>query len=465
MIPEPIAFADYQKSNLTPVELPILSVTDLSLSLKQLVESQFKRVRVRGEVSGFKRHTSGHAYFTLKDQDAVIDAVCWRGTSLKTLLEDGIEIIVTGRLTTYPGRSKYQIVVEGAEVAGEGALLKLLLERKARLQAEGLFDCKRRLPTFPGKIGIITSPTGAVIQDILHRLNDRYPCEVLVWPVLVQGPGAAEQITAAIEGFNDLPANQQPDLLIVARGGGSLEDLWCFNEENVVRAAANSHIPLISAVGHETDVTLIDWASDLRAPTPTAAAELATPVLSQIKYTLVQYGNRLYNYVQRQLQNDDIHLTNLGRALPSPQQILEQTMLRLDDWADRLYQAKDVFLSTRQQTLAVQLARLRSPNGIIEKGEYTLTQVFERLVQGQYRFLQYHIDQLNWKSASLEQNSYQRILDRGFCLVSSDKEVVNSVQYFNKNPVPNISLRFADGEVKIKPEVLAIPVGNEDTCF
>jgi exodeoxyribonuclease VII large subunit len=453
---EPIPFFAYQQSILTPVELPILSVTDLSLSLKQVVESQFKRVRVRGEVSGFKRHTSGHAYFTLKDQDSVIDAVCWRGTGLKILLEDGLEIIATGRITTYPGRSKYQIVVESAEVAGEGALLKLLLERKTRLQAEGLFNRKRCLPTFPKKIGIITSPTGAVIQDILHRLNDRYPCEVLVWPVLVQGPEAAEQITAAIEGFNELPLDQQPSLLIVARGGGSLEDLWCFNEENVVRAAANSHIPLISAVGHETDVTLIDWAADLRAPTPTAAAELATPVLSQIRYTIEQYSNRFYNYVQRQLQNDSLHLMNLGRALPSPQQILEQTMIRLDDWIDRLYQAKEVFLASRQQILALQLAHLRFPHIIIEKGEYTLKQLFERLIQGQYRFLQYQVDQLNWKSVGLEQNSYQRILDRGFCLVSFNKEVINSVQYFDRNPNPTLSLRFADGEVEVKTEVLSI---------
>lgn len=454
MSAESVAFADYQRPNLTPFELPILSVTDLSLSLKQHVETQFRRVKVKGEVSGFKRHSSGHSYLALKDQDSVLDAVCWRGTSLKANLEDGLEVVVTGRLTTYPGRSKYQIVIEGAEAAGEGALLKLLQERKTRLQVEGLFNRKRSLPSFPKKIGIVTSPTGAVIQDILHRLNDRYPCEVILWPVLVQGPGAAEQITAAIHGFNNLPQVDRPDLLIVARGGGSLEDLWCFNEENVVRAAATSLIPLMSAVGHETDTTLIDWAADQRAPTPSAAAEIATPVLSQIKYTFEQYISRLYNCIQRQLQNDGLHLTNLARALPSPQQILEQTMLRVDDWTDRLAQAKDNVLTTKNQMIALQSVRLRPPAILLEKGDLNLSQLFERLIQAQHRFFKNQFDQLNWKSSGLEQNSYQRILEKGFCLVTSDKEVVNSVQYFNKNSNPTLSLKFADGETKIKASAM-----------
>src|SRR6185437_11877029 len=265
--------------------LPEYTVSELSAALKRTVEQGFSYVRVRGEVSGFKRHSSGHCYFALKDADAVLDAVCWRGTAMKLAVkpEDGMEVLCVGRLTTYPGRSKYQIVVESVELAGIGALLKLLEERRQRLAAEGLFaeERKKRLPFLPDVIGVVTSPTGAVIRDILHRLNDRFPRRVLLWPVAVQGEGAAQQVAAAIAGFNKLMPDgpvRRPDLLIVARGGGSLEDLMAFNEEVVVRAAAASAIPLISAVGHETDTTLIDYASDRRAPTPSAAAEMAVPV-------------------------------------------------------------------------------------------------------------------------------------------------------------------------------------------
>jgi exodeoxyribonuclease VII large subunit len=259
--------------------LPEFSVSELSRALKRTVEDSYPYVRVRGEVSGFKRAASGHLYMTLKDENAVLDAVCWRGTAGRLSIdpEDGLEVICTGKLTTYPGRSKYQIVVEQMEMAGEGALLKLLEDRRKKLAAEGLFDDsrKRELPYLPEVIGVVTSPTGAVIRDILHRLSDRFPRHVLLWPVLVQGDGAADQVTAAIEGFNRIEAGgsvPRPDLIIVARGGGSLEDLWAFNEENVVRAAAASDIPLISAVGHETDTTLIDFASDRRAPTPTTTS-------------------------------------------------------------------------------------------------------------------------------------------------------------------------------------------------
>src|SRR5690606_2893871 len=277
-----------------PGNVPEFTVSEISLAVKRTLEGTFERVRVRGEISGFKRAASGHCYMTLKDADAVLDAVCWRGNAgrLGISPEDGMEVIATGRLTSYPGRSKYQIVIESLELAGEGALLKLLEDRRKKLAAEGLFDAarKRALPFLPAVIGVVTSPTGAVIRDILHRLADRFPRRVLVWPVLVQGEGAAAQVAAAIRGFNALPAGgrvPRPDLLIVARGGGSLEDLWAFNEEIVVRAAAESAIPLISAVGHETDTTLIDYAADRRAPTPTAAAEIAVPVRREL---LVQAG-------------------------------------------------------------------------------------------------------------------------------------------------------------------------------
>src|SRR6187455_3385660 len=266
------------------------TVSELSSALRRTVEDAYGYVRVRGEVSGFKGASpSGHVYFRLKDDKAVLEAVIWKGAfgRMRVRPEEGLDVIVSGKLTTFAGSSKYQIVIDSLEPAGIGALMKLLEDRKKKLAAEGLFDEARKqlLPFLPKVIGVVTSPTGAVIRDILHRLEDRFPRRVLVWPVRVQGEGSAEQIAAAIDGFNALPDGghiPRPDLLIVARGGGSLEDLWSFNEEIVVRAAAGSMIPLISAVGHETDVTLIDFAADQRAPTPTAAAEMAVPVRSDL---------------------------------------------------------------------------------------------------------------------------------------------------------------------------------------
>src|SRR5450631_99390 len=276
------------------INIPEWTVSELSAALKRTVEDAYGQVRVRGEISGYRGpHSSGHAYFALKDETARIDAVVWKGVfgRMRIKPEEGLEVVATGRLTTYPGRSTYQIVIETLEPAGLGALMALLEQRKQKFAAEGLFDEARKqlLPYLPAVIGVVTSPTGAVIRDILHRLSDRFPRHVLVWPVRVQGDGAAEEIAAAIRGFNDLDqgainhgAIPRPDLLIVARGGGTIEDLWAFNEEIVVRAAADSLIPLISAVGHETDVTLIDFVSDRRAPTPTAAAEIAVPVRSEL---------------------------------------------------------------------------------------------------------------------------------------------------------------------------------------
>ena len=319
------------------------SVTELAFALKRTVEEAYGLVRVRGELSGFKRAASGHLYFALKDEKALIDAVAWRGSLPKLAFEpaDGLEVICTGRLTTYPGRSKYQLVVERIEPAGVGALMALLEERRAKLAAEGLFDParKRPLPFLPAVIGVVTSPTGAVIKDILHRLADRFPCRVLVWPVLVQGEGAADQIAAAIHGFNALPEVgpvPRPDVLIVARGGGSIEDLWAFNEEAVVRAAAASAIPLISAVGHETDTTLIDHASDRRAPTPTAAAEMAVPVRRDLVLQTGDLDGRLHHAVARRLDQLGQRLDGLARGLPRPEMLLGMAGQRLDDLGERL---------------------------------------------------------------------------------------------------------------------------------
>jgi exodeoxyribonuclease VII large subunit len=325
---------------------PALSVSELSQSLKRAVESAFSRVRVRGEISGFKRHASGHCYFSLKDESACIDAVIWRGGAgaLAFKPEDGAEVVATGKLTTYPGRSKYQIVVERMELAGEGALMALLDRRRRALAAEGLFDParKRPLPFLPATIGVVTSPTGAVIRDILHRLAGRCPARVIVWPVPVQGEGAAAQVAAAIRGFSALApggAIPRPDLLIVARGGGSIEDLWAFNEEEVVRAVADCPIPLISAVGHETDTTLIDHVADKRAPTPTAAAEMAVPVRSELAAQLRELAHRAGHCLSRKLDRARERLDLTVCRWPKPEGLLGFAAQRLDQVGARLPRA------------------------------------------------------------------------------------------------------------------------------
>jgi len=320
---------------------PALSVSELSSALKRTVEGAFDHVRVRGEISGFKRVGSGHCYFTLKDDSACIDAVIWRGqaASVRFQPEDGIEVIATGRLTTYPARSRYQIVVERLELAGQGALMALLDRRRRALAAEGLFDeaRKKRLPFAPALIGVVSSPAGAVIRDILHRLEDRFPTHVVLWPVPVQGEGAAEKVAAAIAGFNARP--ERPDLLIVARGGGSIEDLWAFNEEVVVRAVAGSAIPIISAVGHETDTTLCDFAADRRAPTPTAAAEMAVPVRSELLAAVRDLGARAERCARRTVERGGEQLQALLRHWPAREALLAPQQQRLDELAERLPRA------------------------------------------------------------------------------------------------------------------------------
>ena len=325
----------------TPSNLTEYSVSELSGSIKRTVETAFDQVRVRGEISGYRGpHSSGHAYFSLKDDRARIDAVIWKGTMsrLKFRPEEGMEVIATGKVTTFPGSSKYQIVIESLEPAGAGALMALIEERKRKLGAEGLFDPerKRRLPFLPRVIGVVTSPTGAVIRDILHRISDRFPVRVLLWPVKVQGEGSGQEVANAIHGFNALSpdgAIPRPDVLIVARGGGSLEDLWSFNDEIVVRAAAESRIPLISAVGHETDWTLIDYAADVRAPTPTGAAEMAVPVKAELQSQLAALAARLQGGTGRHMDQRRQNLRSLVRALPSLDQLLALPRRRFDEAA------------------------------------------------------------------------------------------------------------------------------------
>lgn len=338
------------------------TVSEIAQAVKRTVEDSFGYVRVRGEISGFRgQHASGHAYFTLKDADAAIDAVVWKGNYAKLAFkpEEGLEVIATGRLTTFPRSSKYQIVIENIEPAGAGALMALLEERRKKLLAEGLFarERKRALPYLPRVIGVITSPTGAVIRDILHRLDDRFPCHVLVWPVRVQGETCAPEVVNAITGFNGLAANgaiPRPDLLIVARGGGSIEDLWGFNEESVVRAVAESGIPIISAVGHETDTTLSDYAADLRAPTPTAAAEAAVPVRAELIAYVEDLGQRQRNGTRRLALSYRDRLRAAAAGLPRATDLVATHRQRLDHAASNLLSA----LRHASQAKAIQFERL-----------------------------------------------------------------------------------------------------------
>ena len=340
-----VDFPEDEPANLLASERPggndsALSVSEISGMLKRHVESGFSHVRIRGEISGYKRPASGHLYLALKDENAVIDGVMWKGSAARLAFvpQDGVEVIATGKLTTYPGRSKYQIVIETMEIAGEGALLALLEKLKVRLSAEGLFDPARKqlLPFLPKTIGVVTSPTGAVIRDILHRLADRCPTRVIVWPVLVQGQGAATQIAAAVSGFSAMEGPDRPDLVIVARGGGSIEDLWAFNEEPVVRAVAGCLIPIISAVGHETDTTLCDFAADVRAPTPTAAAELAVPVRAELLANLQSFGARSLRSVHRYSERAQERLAATARRMPTPDTLLGPQRQKSDDLSERL---------------------------------------------------------------------------------------------------------------------------------
>jgi exodeoxyribonuclease VII large subunit len=388
-----------------PLERPNLaeySVSELAAALRRTLEDSYGYVRVRGEISGFKKHSSGHCYFALKDDAACLDAVCWRSTALRLSFkpEDGLEVLATGRITTYPTRSKYQLIVDRLEPAGVGALMALLEERRRKLAAEGLFDAgrKRPLPFLPEVIGIVTSPTGAVVRDILHRLAERFPRRVLLWPVVVQGELAAEQVAAAIAGFNALPEGgptPRPDVLIVARGGGSLEDLWAFNEEVVVRAAAASRIPLIAAVGHETDTTLIDHAADRRAPTPTAAAELAVPVRAELAHRLAELDHRMFHGTQRELGQLAHRLTGLGRGLPDPVSLLGLATQRLDGLSERLPHALHARIERWRLHVEGLSARLRSPAQLLQDTALRLASQFDRLAYQFRGFLRDHARQLD----------------------------------------------------------------------
>ena len=435
-----------------------LSVTELSARLKRTVEDRFGFVRLRGELSGVKRAASGHFYCSLKDECARIDGVMWRGQAARLAFvpEDGVEVVASGKLTTYPGRSTYQIVIERMEIAGEGALLALLAKLKARLETEGLFDParKRPLPFLPRVIGVVTSPTGAVIRDILHRLSDRFPSRVLVWPVLVQGQDAAAQIAAAVRGFSELPDDgpiPRPDLVIVARGGGSVEDLWAFNEEAVVRAIADCTIPVISAVGHETDTTLADFAADLRAPTPTAAAELAVPVHAELANQIAELSLRQRRGQQRTLSLARERLAARAERLPQPQALLAQRAQRLDDLAERLKRglvhrtevargllARDAG-ALRPALIANRLAAAREALG--------RSRLSPALLEARLRLA---TDRLTPLARVLPQLDPDLPLGRGFARVlSAQGQTVKTAAAAAREPA--LTLKFADADLAVVP--------------
>lgn len=433
---------------------PEYSVSELARALKRTVEESYAHVRVRGELGRVIVARSGHVYLDLKDADAVIDGVMWKGLAANLAFrpEEGLEVVVEGRLSTYPGRSKYQIIIERMEPAGAGALMALLEERKRTLAAEGLFapERKRPIPFLPRVIGVVTSPTGAVIRDILHRLDDRFGVHVLLWPVLVQGEQAAAQIAAAIEGFNALEpggAAPRPDTLIVARGGGSVEDLWAFNEEIVVRAAAASQIPLISAVGHETDTTLIDFAADRRAPTPTGAAEMAVPVRRELIERIEGAGGRLSGALLRTLDRKGSELRSAARALPRPEALIGDREQRLDYAGRGLDAGLKIGLERRRARLDALSAHIR-PVGLrrdLAERDRRLTDLSARLTETARRALIAPDRELTSLAARLEALSHKSVLARGYALVKDEAGSLIRTASAAKDGQP-VTIQFADAD-------------------
>ena len=482
---------------------PEITVSELSTALKRTIEDRFGYVRVRGEISGYRGpHSSGHVYFALKDQSARIDAVIWKGVfgRMRIRPEEGMEVVATGKITTFPGKSAYQIIVEALEPAGVGALMALLEARRLKLAGEGLFDAGRKqlAPYLPRVIGVVTSPTGAVIRDILHRLADRFPLHVLVWPVRVQGETSAAEVARAIAGFNALApggAIPRPDLLIVARGGGSLEDLWSFNEEIVVRAAAASDIPLISAVGHETDWTLIDHAADIRAPTPSAAAEMAVPVRAELLANLASLEARARGAILRLGEKRRQELRSLARALPSGEALLNTPRQRLDRAADllsavqrraldaralalsrlaprlvkfspqarlaamgerhrglarRLSAVRETLAATRRERLVGaerrMVATARSSAARLRDLSMRSAQLQQRLRAGESDIRRRHAQRLASAAQVLSAVSYLNVLARGFALVRDEAGAAlrSAASIGAGQPV---TIQFADGDV------------------
>lgn len=437
---------------MSPLNVPEFTVSEFSQSIKRVVEDAFGYVRLKGEITGFKRAASGHVYFSLKDENANISAVCFRNAAQLINFEigDGLQVVASGKITTYEGRSNYQIIVEKLEIAGVGAILEMIEKRRQKLLAEGLFDeiHKKPIPFFPKKIGVITSETGAVIQDIKHRVSARFPTHLVLYPTLVQGEKASSEIIAGIKFFNALPREKRPDVLIVARGGGSFEDLLPFSDEALIREVFKSEIPLISAVGHETDTTLIDYVSDLRAPTPTAAAELATPVLSELKNDINFLDQRLKKLAQNFLKERFLHLHNLQKYLVDPEKMLQQVVEKFLLLQKRFEQnAENFFVVKLQKLQSLQISGDLILQKIINHSERLESQ-FRRLddkVKNNFSAQETFLASL---SKLLKTNHYREILQRGFALVKDHRGAL--IQSSRDIVVgQEIVLEMADGEVEV----------------
>lgn len=435
---------------------PEFSVSEISNAVKRMIEGEFSHVRIRGEIGRVNRYASGHIYYDLKDENAVLNAVTWKGQASKLSVqpEEGMEVIAVGKLTSFPKQSKYQMNVMELRVAGVGALMAMLEKRKKALAAEGLFDQDRKqaIPYLPEVIGVVTSPSGAVIRDILHRLRDRFPRKVLIWPVAVQGERCAPEVTRAIEGFNAMTkggAMPRPDLIIVARGGGSIEDLWGFNEESVARAAASSDIPLISAVGHETDTTLIDYVSDQRAPTPTAAAEIAVPVRAELAAWLAGMEERRVRALANGIAQRGQRLRDLARAMPNPVDVVAMQGQKLDMIAARLPRALQAVSQVKRVQLAERTAALRpqelqrmisQKNQLLQHVKVSFLSVYARQVE-RWR------SQLDGLERLRETLGYKATIKRGYAVVRGTDGVVLSTAKAAKG-ADGLDIEFKDGHYK-----------------
>ena len=436
---------------------PEFSVSELSSVLKRMIEGEFSNVRIRGEVGRVSRPASGHLYFDLKDDKSVIASVTWRGqaSKLATQPEEGLEVVATGKITTFAGQSRYQMIVSEMSVAGIGALMAQLEKRKKKLEAEGLFDknIKKEIPYLPEIIGVVTSPSGAVIRDILHRLSDRFPRKVLLWPVSVQGESCAPDVTAAINGFNKLTpggAMPRPELIIVARGGGSIEDLWGFNEESVVRATFESEIPLISAVGHETDTTLIDLASDLRAPTPTAAAEYAVPVRADLMGWLSSMEERRVRSLTSSLEIKRQRLKDLSRGLPTPADLVAMAAQRLDAVSDRLPRALSAVSNNKRTLLLQTSAGLRGrllQNKLIDRTKEMNR--FVKSIEANIRLIiQRNQSSLDGLERIRQTLGYEATLRRGYTVVrNKDGKLITRLKEADVNK--ELEIEFYDGKTSL----------------
>ncbi len=423
------------------------SVSGISQLIKTNLETNFNAIRIKGEISGLKIAPSGHIYFSLKDSAAVLSAICWRGVAAKLAIKltEGMEVVCLGSITIYPMQGKYQLIATSIEVSGSGALMEMLLKKKEQFLREGLFaqERKKKIPFLPKKIGIVTSFTGAVIRDILHRLNDRMPMHVLVWGTLVQGEQAAAQIAAAINGFNEML--DKVDVIIVARGGGSIEDLWAFNEEIVIRATANSNIPLISAVGHETDITLIDYASDLRAPTPTAAAEMAVPVRNHLLQALAEQGKRLESITINYINFKESYLKALASGLPKANNLLTDKLQRLDNISMRFISVMRNFLTRKKHALA--LAKITHPGQIILYYQHNLSNLSAWQNKAIHQMLNTKELKLSHLDALLASCDYKKILNRGFAIMKYKTQIITSIKQIQESTPYAIEL--SDGALDV----------------